>query len=109
MIYNQLNLANALLALFEFFHDSEKNGYLLEAFKGCGESGYTLLCGRTDKSASFAQSAGGDDLVIYPCVRWDLYKLLHGDDRDAMDNIAVFFNCDDLKSAVDYLLDYFGE
>lgn len=107
MIYNNLLLANSVLALFDFYHDSDKNVYTLDAFKGEGESGYTVIKGDTGQSASFAQSACGDGIVMYCCERWDLYKLQHDDDQDAMDNIAVYFN--NVHDALAHLLDYFNE
>lgn len=107
MIYSTMTLANALLSLIEFFHD-DKNEYVLNAFKGNSESGYTIISNRTSRSASFAQSASGDDIVVYCCDRWDLTKLLMGD-GDELDNIAMFFNCDNLNGAMEHILDYLND
>ena len=107
MIYNNLLLANSLLALFDYYHDSDKTDYVLEAFKGEGESGYTIIKSDTSQSASFAQSGGGDGIVIYCCCRWDLYRIQHRCDVDEMDNIALYFN--NVHDALAHLLDYFDE
>ena len=102
MIINTLLLPNATLALVEFLHDSSDE-YVVSAYKGAGESGYTIINnkGISNQSASFAQSAGGDSLVVYPTERWTISKL----SLEELDDISEYFGCDNLFNAAKAIID----
>ena len=100
MIYNTMALANSVLAMVDFLGTDTKE-YILYAYKGLGESGYTLIRQGSDMSISFAQSASGDSLVVYPCDRWVVAKLT----QEELDDISVYFGCDDLFNAAKYIID----
>ena len=100
MIYNTLALANATLGMFEFLYNEDDNDYLLQAYKGLGESGYTLINHDTATAVSFCQSASGDSLVVYAGNRWKVLSM----EQEQLDELGVWFGCDELFKAAKHIM-----